>query len=256
MRLTVYNCLPNRRSQATKLSWFFALALLFSGVFCIQADAAIITVINVNGTNNGGYSIVDESGAFIADPPGLIHFGGFSTFNTASAIQTAFQSNFAALAADFISIGSVGVEVNTGIPGGPIDGLHDSTTSGLDPTAVVGRSFAVWVTTTGTINDTGAEHLIYLTSDPFVTDPVPPASEASYTARLAPGSDGGNGTLAVGGFDTTTRTDFGFGAGAEPNFNTVAVPEPSSLLFLSGLIILGIFVYRRRCAKDESSSPV
>tara|TARA_R110000850_G_scaffold9209_6_gene34143 strand:+ start:1473 stop:2213 length:741 start_codon:yes stop_codon:yes gene_type:complete len=217
------------------------VTLTILGMSSFSTHAALIKVTNVNSGTNGGYAFVDSGDSFLADPPGKIFFGGFSsTYTTAAAIQTAFYNDFSALTSDFISIGNVGVESDTL---GGVQGLHDSSSSGLDSTAVVGRFFAIWLTVSGTINDTNTEHLIYLTSETFASDPASPAPENGYTATIRPGVNG-NGTLAVGGVGAFTR-DYGT-VGDEATFNTVAIPEPSSFLILAGLGFVGLIVQRRR----------
>ena len=42
----------------------------------VSAPAALVNVSNVSSNTNGGYAIVNESGSFLSDPPGVIaHVG-------------------------------------------------------------------------------------------------------------------------------------------------------------------------------------
>ncbi|MEM9281705.1 MAG: PEP-CTERM sorting domain-containing protein [Verrucomicrobiota bacterium] len=215
-------------------------SLAFASLAC-TVRAAIVDVSNANGTNNGAYAFVTSSGVDITDPPGRIFFGSFSTLSSTTDIGNTFASNFSGLVSDFVSLGSVGVEEDGGFN---IAGLHVSTNPGLDVSSMIGRNLAVWLTTSGTINDTNAEHLIYLTTETFMADLPSPNPEFSYDAKLAPSGDGGTGNIAVGGFGNFVR-DQSLGAGNISAFNTVAVPEPGTwgLLLLSSI---AIFFLRRK----------
>ena len=175
-----------------------------------------------------------------------IFIGGFGSFTSISAITAAFSNNFATLASDFDSIADVTLETDS-VNG--IQGIHDSSTSG-DPTIVSGRDVAIWISTTGDYTQASGEHLIYVTTGSFVLDPDPPFPEETYSVFLRPSSDGGNGTLAVGGFSNFFN-DFGFGAGSQAACNTVAIPEPGSVLLLTLVGAAGFVFYRRKHARGS-----
>ncbi len=224
-----------------------ALGLVTLCLLAASAPAALVNVSNVSSDTNGGYALVNESGSFLSDPPAKIFIGGFSSpFTTISAITTAFSNNFATLASNFNSIADVTLETDS-VDG--IQGIHDSSTSG-DPSSVEGRDVAVWISTTGDYTQASGEHLIYVTTDSFVLDLGGPFPEESYNVFLRPSSDGGNGTLAVGGFSNYFN-DFGFGAGSQAAFNTVAIPEPGSVLLLTLVGAVGFVFYRRKHARGS-----
>ena len=224
------------------------LSLLITCVlvtFIHRAESALVDISNLNDASNGAFNLFTESGNNLADPPARIHIGTFLSYNDSNKanISTAFTSNFSALAADFTSIGSVGVEED-GIFNQA--GVHDSSNAGLtvDPSDY-NRNLAIWITTSGTINDGTAEHLIYFTNQTFTAD-APVGPENTYQAELRNGSgvDAGNGFLAVGG---NTSYSFNWGsAGVLVGFNTVAIPEPSSIFTLISLGAIGWGVYRCR----------
>lgn len=239
--------MPNHRSiRSTSPFGAAGLGLMALWLLVVSAPAALVNVSNVSSNTNGGYALVNESGSFLSDPPGEIFIGGFDSFTTTSAITTAFSTNFAALASDFDSIASVDIEQDS-LNG--IQGIHDSATSG-NPSSVVGRFVAIWISTTGDYTQASGEHLIYVTTDTFNPDGPPPVPEETYSVLLRPGSDGGNGTLAVGGFSNYFN-DFGFGAGNQGAFNTVAIPEPGSALLLSLVGAAGFVFYRRKHARGS-----
>ena len=227
-----------------------ALGLVTLCLLAASAPAALVKISNVSFDSgseeaNGGYALVSESGSFLADPPAKIFIGGFSSpYTTISAITTAFSNNFATLASNFNSIADVTLETDS-VDG--IQGIHDSSTSG-DPSSVEGRDVAVWISTTGDYTQASGEHLIYVTTDSFVLDLGGPFPEESYSVFLRPSSDGGNGTLAVGGFSNYFN-DFGLGAGDQGAFNTVAIPEPGSVLLLTLVGAAGFVFYRRKHAR-------
>ncbi len=233
-----------------------SLSILVACAFCLQfitvSQAAIVNVANTTfngpmGALSGGHAFVDNAGDFIDDPPGTIFFGGFENFTTKSAVQTAFATNFSALAADFDSIGSVGVESD--VVGG-FNGLHDSSTADLNPTAVVGRNVAIWLTTSGTIDDTDAQHFIYFTSNLFTADPVGP-SQNTYQVFVLPSGSGGNGEVFIGN-EGLFSVNYNGGDGPQAAFSTVAVPEPRSMSFIVGGVLLALFFIRRRFAERVS----
>ena len=230
-----------------------ALGLMTLCMLAVSAPAALVRISNTtsddeSGAINGGYAFVNESGLFLQDPPAKIFIGGFDgQFTSIPAITQAFSNNFATLASNFDSIADVTLE--TDVVGG-IQGIHDSATSGGDPTSVEGRAVAVWISTTGDYTQASGEHLIYVTTGLFDLDPPPPFPEESYSVLLRPSSDGGNGTLAVGGFSNYFN-DFGFGAGNQGAFNTVAIPEPGSVLLLTLAGAAGFVFYRRKHARGS-----
>lgn len=235
---------PNHHIQPRSSNAFriAGIGLMTAWLMTMSAQAALVSISNVNGNSNGGYALFDEDGSFLSDPPGKIFIGGFETLTTPAAIANAFYTNFSLLASDFDSIGSVAIESDSL---GGIQGIHDSSDS-YDPSSVVNRSVAIWISTAGdytTPPTVGGEHLIYVTSSTFQVDPPPPFPEESYSVILAPDTDGGNGTLVVGEFSNYFN-DFGFGDGPEGAFNTV--PEPRSVLLLSLAGALGFLFYRRR----------
>ncbi len=224
--------------------------LVIWGNLTLSTDAALIDIENLNGAQTGAYAFVNDAGVFLPDPSAEIFFGAFiTTTQTIAAIQTAFTTDFSALAADFTSIGSVGVEKDGPLISG-VTGVHTSSNGGLNAVPVIGRNLALWVTTSGTVNDGSAQHLIYLTSQMFLADVVA-APEQTYTALFRSMGDGGNGEVAVGGFGLFTK-DVGGGGGAFSAFNTVAVvPEPGTFGILIGLGLVGMLIHRRR----RSSAP-
>ena len=223
-----------------------ALGLMTLCLLAVSAPAALVNVSNVSSDTNGGYALVNESGSFLSDPPAKIFIGGFGSFTSISAITAAFSNNFATLASDFDSIADVTLETDS-VEG--IQGIHDSSTSG-DPSSVEGRDVAIWISTTGDYTQASGEHLIYVTTDSFVLDLSAPFPEETYSVFLRPSSDGGNGTLAVGGFSNFFN-DFGFGAGSQAAFNTVAIPEPGSVLLLTLVGAAGFVFYRRKHARGS-----
>ena len=238
---------PNGSIRSTSPFGAAGLGLMTLWLLAVSAPAALVSVSNVSSDTNGGYAIFSESGSFLSDPPGKIFIGGFDSFTTTSAITTAFSTNFAALASDFDSIASVNIEEDDIATGG-IQGIHDSATSGLNPSSVNGRSVAIWISTTGDYTQASGEHLIYVTNESFALDLGPPFPEESYSVLLRPGSDSGNGTLAVGGF---SNYFFDFGNGNQAAFNTVAIPEPGSALLLSLVGAAGFVFYRRKHARGS-----
>ena len=228
-----------------------ALGLVTLCLLAASAPAALVKISNVSFDSgseeaNGGYALVSESGSFLADPPAKIFIGGFSSpYTTISAITTAFSNNFATLASNFNSIADVTLETD---PFNGVPGIHDSATSGSS-SSVEGRKVAIWISTTGDYTQASGEHLIYVTNSSFVLD-IPPFPEESYSVFLRPSSDGGNGTLAVGGFSNYFN-DFGLGAGDQGAFNTVAIPEPGSVLLLTLVGAAGFVFYRRKHARGS-----
>ena len=227
-----------------------ALGLVTLCLLAASAPAALVKISNVSFDSgseeaNGGYALVSESGSFLADPPAKIFIGGFSSpYTTISAITTAFSNNFATLASNFNSIADVTLETD---PFNGVPGIHDSATSGSS-SSVEGRKVAIWISTTGDYTQASGEHLIYVTNSSFVVDPPPPFPEEDYSVFLRPSSDGGNGTLAVGGFNQYFF-DFNEGAGNQGAFNTVAIPEPGSALLLTLVGVAGFVFYRRKHAR-------
>ena len=223
------------------------LGLMTLCLLAVSAPAALVKVSNVSSDTNGGYALVNESGSFLSDPPAKIFIGGFDgQFTSIPAITQAFSNNFATLASNFDSIADVTLETDDV---GGVAGLHDSATSGVS-SSVEGRAVAIWISTTGDYTQASGEHLIYVTTDSFVLDLSAPFPEETYSVFLRPSSDGGNGTLAVGGFSNFFN-DFGFGAGSQAAFNTVAIPEPGSVLLLTLVGAAGFVFYRRKHARGS-----
>ena len=111
---------------------------------CIFVTSAILSgrgsdfgISNVcTGVSGGGHAFYLEDGSSLLAASGTFFIGGFSsTYSSSADISTAFTTDFLSLAADFISIGSVGVEVDDI---GPFDGLHNSVST-VDTSSVVGR---------------------------------------------------------------------------------------------------------------------
>ena len=223
-----------------------ALGLMTLCLLAVSAPAALVNVSNVSSDTNGGYALVNESGSFLSDPPAKIFIGGFGSFTSISAITAAFSNNFATLASDFDSIADVTLETDS-VEG--IQGIHDSSTSG-DPSSVEGRDVAIWISTTGDYTQASGEHLIYVTNRYFLPDGPPPVPEQTYAVFLRPFSDGGNGAVAVGGFNEYFF-DFNEGAGSQAAFNTIAIPEPGSVLPLTLVGAAGFVFYLRKHARGS-----
>lgn len=229
-----------------------ALGLMTLCLLAVSAPAALVRISNTtsdseSGAINGGYAFVNESGSFLQDPPAKIFIGGFDgQFTSIPAITQAFSNNFATLASNFDSIADVTLETDDV---GGVAGLHDSATSGVS-SSVEGRKVAIWISTTGNYTQASGEHLIYVTNFDFIPDGPPPVPEENYSVFLRPFSDGGNGTLAVGGFNQYFF-DFNQGAGNQGAFNTVAIPEPGSVLLLTLAGAAGFVFYRRKHARGS-----
>ena len=89
-----------------------------------------------------------------------------------------------------------------------------------------------------------------MTNRYFLPDGLPPAPEQTYAVFLRPFSDGGNGAVAVGGFNEYFF-DFNEGAGSQAAFNTIAIPEPGSVLLLTLAGAAGFVFYRRKHARGS-----
>ena len=221
---------------------------------CIFVTSAILSgrgsdfgISNVStGVSGGGHAFYLEDGSSLLAASGTFFIGGFSsTYSSSADISTAFTTDFSSLAADFISIGSVGVEVDDI---GPFDGLHNSVST-VDTSSVVGRNVAVWLSSTNSFSDANAEHLIYwFDTTLYVADDPPPDPQTNYDVLLRPGEAG---DLVVGEFGNFTY-NFGFGEGDQLAFNTVAVPEPSAVFSLLSLCAIGFIINRRRCRSKSA----
>tara|TARA_B100000927_G_scaffold185712_1_gene149569 strand:+ start:1917 stop:2630 length:714 start_codon:yes stop_codon:yes gene_type:complete len=216
-----------------------------------RAETALVDISNLNNNSSGAFNLFTENGGNLSDPPATIFIGSFASYDDSNkgTISAAFFNDLSGLAADFNSIGSVGVEED-GLFN--LTGVHDSSNPGLTvPVSDYGNNLAIWVTTSGTLNDLTAEHLIYFTTEILSAD-ASVGPENSYQVRLRNGTgvDAGNGFLAWGG-NNNYDFDWGPGAGVLPGFNTVAaVPEPSSIVTMISLGAIGFFFYRfRRRAK-------
>jgi hypothetical protein len=220
--------------------------------FIHRAESALVDISNLNDASNGAFNLFTENGGNLSDPPATIFIGTFASYTDSNKanISSAFTNNFSALAADFTSIGSVGVEED-----GLFNqtGIHDSSNAGLTVApADYNRNLAIWITTSGTINDQNAEHLIYFTNEIFTADaPIGPENTYQVELRNGSGVDAGNGFLAVGG-NTSYSFDHGAG-GVLVGFNTVAIPEPSSIFILLSLSAIGwgVYRFRRRTARPR-----
>lgn len=216
--------------------------LLFAALCVGSANAATITVQNLNAAGDGAFGIRDSSNVLISssDFKGLLGTFGISNSTIASEFAA---GNFSAIQSGFQQFDTT--------PNGtyPLNSLADGVfqSSLNNDTKAASNSFGgssiYTVFFKGATLATATELLVAQLNSFFPTDPdvgAPLLGDALFRPDTI-------SNLVVGtALGASFNHDYGLGGGALQTFALQAVPEPSKLLFI-GFGVVGGLLRRRRC---------